>query len=323
MRAAIIGTGYIAGVHVRNISQHPDIEIVGCVDVTPGQAAKAAETWGGNAYESVDDLLAHEQMDIAWLCVPPFVHGDIELKLIEAGVPMYIEKPISLDMSVAEKIARALQDSKVLATVGYHWRSIAVLAEVRKLLQENPPHLVEAAYLGNTPGTPWWRRKEKSGGQVVEQATHLYDIARMLLGEATVLHAADTFRPLPDYEGLDVATATSATLAFGSGTLAHFSTTCVLKSTPQVSISFYSPGRKIMLTRKEYGGANDTELIVETEAFRSVRTLHDTAIATTDYAFIEAVKSGDPAKLPCGYDDALKTHRLCLQVTELAERNRI
>ena len=38
----------------------------------------------------------------------------------------------------------------------------------------------------------WWGRVEQGGGQVIEQATHLYDLARLLMGEATVVGAAST-----------------------------------------------------------------------------------------------------------------------------------
>ena len=58
-----------------------------------------------------------------------------------------------------------------------------------------PPRLVVARWLDRTPRPAWWGRVDEGGGQVVEQATHLYDLARLLLGEAVVVGAASTRDP--------------------------------------------------------------------------------------------------------------------------------
>ncbi len=49
--------------------------------------------------------------------------------------------------------------------------------------------LFQALYSCNSLHTPWWRQREKSGGQILEQVIHLYDLGRSLLGEPTGVSA--------------------------------------------------------------------------------------------------------------------------------------
>src|SRR4029077_8948101 len=70
----------------------------------------------------------------------------------------------------------------------------------------------------DTPGPDGWGRVAQGGGQVVEQATHLYDLARHLAGEATVVGAVSTAVPPPPSDRVvDVVGSTSAVLRFDAG----------------------------------------------------------------------------------------------------------
>lgn len=324
MKAAIIGTGYIAGQHARILSDIDDVEIVGHVHAKLEKAAVAAEKWGGRAYTSIEDLLNHEPVDAAWICVPPFAHGEYELQLIEQGVHLYIEKPISLDATTAENIAAAIEKHKVLVNIGYHWRSIQVLPELRAMLTETPPYLVEAQTYGRIFPPWWWGLQDKSGGQVIEQATHLFDIVRFLLGEPELRYAAANYRLPAGHGNLDIPSATTATLAFPGSVLAQFSTSYTYENIPDIRrVRFFCEGRTISLARLENGGANQTRMRIETATSDTTTTVKDDAIGNGVRLFLQAVRSKNSSLLPCRYQDAMKTNQLCINVTEMAERNRL
>ena len=90
---------------------------------------------------------------------------------------------------------------------GYHLRSLEQLPEVRARLAANPARLVTARWTDSTPPPAWWRRGVDGGGQVIEQATHLYDLARLLVGEAEVVGAASLHETPATPPGTDVADA--------------------------------------------------------------------------------------------------------------------
>jgi myo-inositol 2-dehydrogenase / D-chiro-inositol 1-dehydrogenase len=309
MKVALIGTGYIAGRHAAALTGL-GAEVVGHVGRT--DVERAAARWGGRAYRDTAGLLAAEEVDAAWICVPPDAHGDIELALIEHGVPFYVEKPVGRDLDVPRRIAAALADGGPIACVGYYWRGMDVVPGLRRMLVETPPHLVRAAWHGLVPPVPWWRVEARSGGQVVEQATHLFDLARSLLGEAEVLHAVARHAPVPDHPDLDVATVNAATLEFASGPLGVFTSTSVLHATVDAGIEFHCEGRKLTLTtkslrREDAGGTHETPVGRD-------------PLVTADERFLTAVRERDPSHLVCDYADALRTQELCCRVRDLASR---
>ena len=306
LRVAIIGTGYIAGRHAAALKAMPNIIIVGHVDVVPEGAQKAATQWGGNAYTSADELLKNEQIDAVWLCVPPFAHGNLEQTFLDHSIPMYIEKPVGVDVAQPTEIAKAIADKNAIVNVGYYWRCLEVIPKLKAMLAETPPHLVRIAYHGPTAPAPWWRVQTKSGGQVVEQATHLVDTARFLLGEATVLHSLTEHHDRPEFPDTDIATATAALLQFENGVFGTLTTTCILDSFVDTTIEFLCDGRKITLSLKE--------MHIDTADGRTTESTGTDPLVLADQAFIAAVQANDPSKLPCPYPDALRTQELCYNI---------
>ena len=99
-----------------------------------GRAAELAGRLGARAYKSHADLIALERLDAVFICIPPFAHGDVESAVIAAGLPFFVEKPLSLDIAAAERVARQLQQRSLITGVGYHWRYLDTVEEARGLL---------------------------------------------------------------------------------------------------------------------------------------------------------------------------------------------
>jgi myo-inositol 2-dehydrogenase / D-chiro-inositol 1-dehydrogenase len=195
----MVGTGGFAARHLEVLARERGVEIVGprLADARAGRGPGASLRRSGLSAD-VEELLAHERLDAAWITVPPHAHGPIEHALIAAGVPFFVEKPLSGDRATGEAIARAVADAGLIAAVGYHWRALDTIAELRARLAAGPPvAMVTGAWHSSTPPPAWWRSQASSGGQFVEQATHLLDLARHLLGEAVVTHAAADRHPRP------------------------------------------------------------------------------------------------------------------------------
>jgi myo-inositol 2-dehydrogenase/D-chiro-inositol 1-dehydrogenase len=308
MRVAVIGTGGIAQAHLRTLADEPGVEIVGHVSRSQASAEAAAQRWGGGAYTSLADLLTSVQVEAVWITTPPHVHGELELELIEHGVPFLVEKPLAADRGTPEKIAEALRASGLLAAVGYNWRAMNTVAEVRESLVANPPSLVIGSWHDTTPPPTWWHQQSSSGGQMVEQATHLIDLARHLVGEASCIAAASSHLDRAAYPDLDVATSSAALLKFASGAQGVFSATCLLHGPTDVSLKFVCDGLLITLTRE---GA-----IYESEEGRREVKLTNNSIKFENQGFLEAVTSGNRSRVYADYADALLTHRLCFDIVE-------
>ena len=309
MRIAMAGAGGFADAHLGYLTGRDDIEVVGHLSRREESRVLAARRWGGRAYGGIDELLDNERPDALWITVPPNAHGSIEQACIERGVPFFVEKPLSADRETAARIGGALQSSGLLAAVGYHWRAMDTMPAVREAIAGRPPRMVLAAWHGATPPPAWWRRQEASGGQMVEQATHLFDIARHLVGEARVIGASAERLDRPAYPNLDVATTSSAVLEFEGGAKGIVTATCLLEGSAEVYVKLVCEGMLITITRE--GVTFD-----EGREVRHLR-LQEQPLAREDAAFIEALETGDGSHLFCSYEDALRTHHLCFDVLDM------
>jgi len=312
MRIAMIGAGGMARRHLSLLTAEPGIEIVGHVSPLPEELAAMVQRWGGHGYTNCEELLRHEEVDAAWITIPPGAHGAIEMSLIERGIPFFVEKPLAAERQTAEDIAAAVASQGIVAGVGYHWRAMDTIPEVIRTLADHPAHMVFGAWHDATPPPMWWRHQATSGGQMVEQATHLFDLARFLVGEAHVVAAAAGRHPRPAYPDADVDDVSAALLRFDNGAVGVFSATCLLGGGAAAYVQLVCEGLLITITQ---GSATyDTG-----RERREVRVRSDPGVAE-DRAFLEAARRNDPALLVSSYADALVTHRLTCDVLETSRR---
>jgi myo-inositol 2-dehydrogenase/D-chiro-inositol 1-dehydrogenase len=308
MKIAMIGTGGVARRHLTGLVGEPEVEVVGHVSPTHAHAAAAAERWGGRAYTSYEELLRHETLDAAWICVPPMAHGQLEHDFIARGIPVFVEKPLATDRDTAEAIAAAIAERGLIAGVGYQWRAMDTLHDVRRVIADNPPRMVMGAWHDKTPPPRWWRHEAESGGQMVEQATHLFDLARFLIGEAQVVSSRTSRHARPAFPDADVADVSAALLTFTSGATGVFTATCLLGGAAAIQLQLVCEGLLITITQQSVSYDDGRQR-------REVRLGNDAGLMA-NRAFLQAIKQNDPSLLFSSYADALLTHRLCCDVRD-------
>ena len=297
-----VGTGGITNRHFSALEDIPEARVVACMDVDPDRAARAAARFAGaGAYTDHREMLDQHALDAAYVCVPPHVHGQIELDLIERGIPFFLEKPLANDLETATGVLEALEGTGLVTSVGYQMRYGQNVSRLHDLLSQTPPVVARALYACGIPGVPWWRRKEQSGGQVVEQSTHLYDLARCLFGEVEQVYCTCRRDIITDEEDYDVEDASICSLRFASGLLCEVTSTCAV-SQGGLWLEFLTRAARVKLE----GPAR--ELTVTTEdATHTYRPSEDLGMAE-NRAFITAVAEGDSSGIQSTYQDAYRTH---------------
>jgi myo-inositol 2-dehydrogenase/D-chiro-inositol 1-dehydrogenase len=311
-KVGMIGAGGVAQRHARVLSALPGVQVIGVTDVVPAAARNLADALGARVYPDVETLLG-AGLDAAYVCVPPFAHGDAERAVVAAGLPLFVEKPISVDWDTATDIADLIAKSQILTAVGHHWRYLGIVEQARELLGDRPVRLVTGAWLDKVPPVAWWPRLDRSGGPVVEQAAHVLDLARHLAGEITEVTAVGNGTP-PPVAGADVDGATAATLRFAGGAVGTLAATCVLGWKERAGLEIYADGLALALT--------ETGLVVrDADGPRTVDSDPEGARIAVDRAFIDAVRGeGDDIRVP--YAEALRTHAVALAVAEAAATGR-
>jgi predicted dehydrogenase/nucleoside-diphosphate-sugar epimerase len=100
IRAAIVGTGFIADFHARGIASSPGVELVAVCDANLGAAQAFGAMRGVKAYGSVDEMMAQDRIDAVHVLTPPDFHHSVAKRCLEAGAHVFVEKPLCV--SVAE-----------------------------------------------------------------------------------------------------------------------------------------------------------------------------------------------------------------------------
>lgn len=315
VKIGFIGAGGIAAQHFNTLSQIAEAQPLAFCDVQKSRAEAAARRFEGRAYQDFRKMLDAETLDALYICLPPHAHKDVEIVAAQKGCALFVEKPLSNNLKSAERAAAAIEDAGVLSSVGYHFRYHAATARVQELLAPKNAPAVAMAYgrwLGGFPGVAWWRRMNQSGGQLNEQATHIIDLARYLIGDIHKLYCCaaqrEMHREFPDSTVPDV---TALTAEFTSGAIGHFSTTCLLNGIGEVGLS---------LTAKDaIYDLNGNTLNVRRAGDTHSLTYRNNPYLDEDAAFIEAIQTGKRAGLKSTYADALKTLRVTLAANQSAK----
>ncbi|MEW5804850.1 MAG: Gfo/Idh/MocA family oxidoreductase [bacterium] len=183
IRLAFLGCGYNLD-HMEVVRDRPDVEIVAVFSRELTKAKKIADKFGGKPYNDYREMLANEKIDAAYLGLPPHTRGEPELCCIERKIHLFIEKPVALDIATAETIQRKAEENGVFLFAGYKYRYSHLVQELAEKLKQEKIVFFNGYYnITGAPQKEWWRRKEMSGGQLVEQATHIVDLVRLFFGE--------------------------------------------------------------------------------------------------------------------------------------------
>lgn len=273
LKVGFVGVGGIAKRHLAHCKKREDVELVGYADVSLEAAQNVAREFGGNAYGTYGELYSAEKPDALVICTPPFAHGDIEEAACEQKIPFFVEKPVAVNMELALRVQKAVEKSGVATQVGYMFRFSEPILAVRKMLQEHPIAMVQAHYyMPGLPARDWWKKMELGGGQLIEQATHMIDLARFLAGDAVnVVGKAKQTRdwtPPAGYkpegllryaDGLEIPDTTALVVEYESGALGTLSCSLVPQAKWDMGFKVVAEGLIVTIDGPNCTWAGDEE----------------------------------------------------------------
>lgn len=319
IRIGFCGVGNIAGAHLTSLPRIEGAELVGIYDVARPAAEAAAARFDGKPviYDSLEDMLEKGQLDALYICVPPFAHNGQELKAIEAGVPFLVEKPLALDMEYPLKVLNALKAHPVLTAVGHQLRYSPAVEKMQEIVNGKQIGLVQGYYLGGLPGTPWWRVRSKSGGQVIEQTIHTIDMMRAIVGDVDEVYASYALRALQDVENLDIDDTGLAIFHFKNGANGTLATCCIM---PQGGFR----NNEVEVVCRDFvarigGGA---VMVTEPGVVKEYRLGPGDAMLREDYNFLEAIATGNGSLIRCPYEEALRSHAVAVAMGRSNDEHR-
>jgi predicted dehydrogenase len=314
VKIGFIGTGGVARwAHFGHLSKWSDVKLAAFCDVNQQACEAAAKEFGGKAYTSAEKMLDAEKLDGVYVCVPPFAHEKHEILAAQRKVAVFVEKPLTTTLEHAQEIKSAIEKSKVVSAVGYNWRAADITRKARERMAGKKVSAAYGYWIGGMPGVMWWRQQAQSGGQLNEQATHVVDIARHLIGgNVTRVYAQGSKGVCSKrVEKHDIHDNAIATLTFDNGCVCIIGTGHLSPGGGRVGIDFILDDLTV--------SHNNNELRCKHSGGEEIFKSQNKHYEDEDRAFLEAIKKNDPQGVFCTYADAFETHRITMAANESME----
>ncbi len=221
----IIGAGMISRFHAKALADVRGAKLVACADTAPGRADTFAKEHACQGYDSVEAMLADDDVHAVTIATPSGAHMEPALAAAQAGKHVVVEKPLEVTLKKCDRIIAACDKAGVkLATIfpsRFHDSSVLM------------KQAVDAGRFGRlTLGdayVKWYRTQQyydsgawrgtwalDGGGALMNQAVHTVDLLAWLMGPVTEVQANTATLA---HERIEVEDTAVATLKFASGAL--------------------------------------------------------------------------------------------------------
>lgn len=228
--------------------QHVNWGIIGCGDVTEHKSGPAFNLVEGSKlvavmrrnaakakdyanrhkvpkwYTSAYDLISDEDVNAVYVATPPDTHAKYTIAALNAGKPVYVEKPMALNYEQCQEMIEAARKNRQPLFVAYYRRALPGFLKVRELIEKGAIgevrlvtiNLFQAPKMQDLKSTdlPWRVNPEKAGaGYFFDLASHQLDYLDFLFGPAKVVSSIAS-NQAKLYAAEDIV---SATLTFDKG----------------------------------------------------------------------------------------------------------
>lgn len=226
IRIAVVGAGAIGPRHAHTVVGNPRASLCAVVDPTP-RGADLAHELGVPHYTSVGELVASEHRpDGAIVCTPNHTHVPVALELVEAGVHVLVEKPVSTDIESGRRLISRASARGVQVLVGHHRRFNSYIVAAKAAIESGGlGDIVAVNGLWTTYKPPEyfdppaeWKRDQKTGGVILINMIHEVDLLHHLVGPVVRVYAEKT----RSRRKFDAEEGAAITLRFENGAVGSF-----------------------------------------------------------------------------------------------------
>lgn len=200
LKAAVIGTGFIGPVHVEGL-RRAGVEVVGILGSAAEKSAAAADSLRlARAYQSLDELLADESVDVVHVATPNRFHSSQATAALEAGKHVLCEKPLAMNSRESAELVELANSSGLVTGVAYNIRCYPLAQEAAARVASG--ELGELLHVTGSYVQDWllrptdfnWRVVAEDGGElraVADIGTHWLDLIQFVTGKNVVAVCAD------------------------------------------------------------------------------------------------------------------------------------
>ncbi len=197
VRIGLVGCGRIGRMHAELIAGRvAGVELGAVFDVDDEAAARVSAELGVRRAASAAEAIGADDIDAAAICSSTDTHVELMEAAAAAGKPIFVEKPVSLDLAALDRAASACAEAKVAVQVGFNRRFDPSHRRVRDRVATGDAgevHLVRIS--SRDPAPPPVEYLKVSGGIFLDMTVHDFDMARFVTASEVVeVYAAGAVR---------------------------------------------------------------------------------------------------------------------------------
>lgn len=211
LKVAILGLGYMGQNHARILSSLPSVNLAAVCDLEEIKTQELSRKYKVKSYNHFPSLIENENLDAIFICLPTTLHYEAAKLALKKRIPVFIEKPISDNISQAQDLIKLSNKNKVPVMIGHIERFNPVVREIRKRIDSG--ELGRILYIHTQRFSPSTARAQDVSA-IIDLATHDIDIINYLLGQEPIRIFAETETNYHKKEDL-----MSAILRFKTGTI--------------------------------------------------------------------------------------------------------
>lgn len=197
LRVGVIGLGLMGRRMLGSLGAHASFGVVAGFDEDAGRTADVAEEFGFEPCSSAQELIGREDLDCVYVATPPASHVPIGRSVLEAGLPLFLEKPLAVDLESAEELARYAEERGLPAVMNFPFATLPGLRRFERELSDGtagkPLRAELVLHFSEWPRT-WhragaWLAGDREGGFLREVFSHFGYLTQRLLGPLEVVGA--------------------------------------------------------------------------------------------------------------------------------------
>jgi predicted dehydrogenase len=214
IKLGIIGGGAITQIaHLPTLRKLKDVDVLGICDADMPKARALAERFQiPDAFDDIEELLAHEELDALLICTPNHLHEAHILAALSRGLHVFVEKPLTMSAASAQKIAKAAEKKNQIVMVGMNHRYRPDVQLVRNFIQSGELGPITSArgswhIFGPGRTMPSWRtrRDQAGGGAIMDLGVAILDLALWLSGSPAPVRVSASLERAKGERGVEPA----------------------------------------------------------------------------------------------------------------------
>ena len=194
VRFGLIGYGEWGQWHGRCINETAGASLVAVAECTEEGRRAAEKCFGVRTYSSYKELIEEEELDVADIVLPNYLHYEAAITALRAGKNVLLEKPMALRVEECDLILRLARENRAgkkipVLAIGFELRSSSLWGRVKELIQQGTigiPRTLNMEIFRFLPemGSGKWRlNKKKAGSWILDGPVHYFDLIRWYFQE--------------------------------------------------------------------------------------------------------------------------------------------